>query len=248
MNFLQHKITAAERAANGVISAPDTLSGTPRENKSVFDKLVGFFVDKYNLMLDALQTVSDGLDTHTASQANPHAVTKAQVGLGSVDNTADMDKPIPAAQVQVNTTTSQKLTAAQTAADNAVSVSNSAKSAADGAATTATVAKATADGAAVNAEKALSTATGIAATAQDALFVAKDARTLAESVAIVYDPTTGTQVTVSVALQSIYELVKSAPMTAQDFADNRITVDFFRSKKMTAAEYATRGKQILLGG
>lgn len=31
---------------------------------------------------------------HTQSTENPHEVTKAQVGLGSVDNTADLDKPV----------------------------------------------------------------------------------------------------------------------------------------------------------
>jgi hypothetical protein len=35
---------------------------------------------------------------HIANTANPHAVTKAQVGLGSVDNTADSAKPVSTAQ------------------------------------------------------------------------------------------------------------------------------------------------------
>jgi len=34
---------------------------------------------------------------HEADTANPHAVTKAQVGLGNVDNTADADKPVSTA-------------------------------------------------------------------------------------------------------------------------------------------------------
>ena len=38
--------------------------------------------------------VKDSLDEHIADKANPHQVTKAQVGLGNVDNTADVDKPI----------------------------------------------------------------------------------------------------------------------------------------------------------
>lgn len=36
-------------------------------------------------------------DTHIARVDNPHAVTKAQVGLGNVDNTSDIDKPISTA-------------------------------------------------------------------------------------------------------------------------------------------------------
>ena len=31
---------------------------------------------------------------HVASTSNPHGVTKSQVGLGNVNNTADIDKPI----------------------------------------------------------------------------------------------------------------------------------------------------------
>jgi hypothetical protein len=35
---------------------------------------------------------------HTSDTNNPHSVTKAQVGLGNVDNTADADKPVSTAQ------------------------------------------------------------------------------------------------------------------------------------------------------
>lgn len=37
------------------------------------------------------------LDTHTANTANPHGVTKAQVGLGNVDNISDANKPVSTA-------------------------------------------------------------------------------------------------------------------------------------------------------
>lgn len=38
------------------------------------------------------------LDAHTSNTNNPHNVTKAQVGLGNVDDTSDADKPISSAQ------------------------------------------------------------------------------------------------------------------------------------------------------
>lgn len=38
------------------------------------------------------------IDTHLASTTNPHTVTKAQVGLGSADNTTDVGKPVSTAQ------------------------------------------------------------------------------------------------------------------------------------------------------
>lgn len=36
--------------------------------------------------------------THTSRTDNPHSVTKAQVGLGNVDNTSDVNKPVSTAQ------------------------------------------------------------------------------------------------------------------------------------------------------
>ena len=40
------------------------------------------------------KSVKDSLDEHVADKANPHQVTKEQVGLGNVDNIADIDKPV----------------------------------------------------------------------------------------------------------------------------------------------------------
>lgn len=38
------------------------------------------------------------LASHTSNTSNPHSVTKAQVGLGNVDNTSDLNKPVSTAQ------------------------------------------------------------------------------------------------------------------------------------------------------
>lgn len=40
---------------------------------------------------------------HTFETDNPHGVTKAQVGLGNVDNTSDMNKPVSTAQAAADT-------------------------------------------------------------------------------------------------------------------------------------------------
>ena len=40
---------------------------------------------------------AQSISAHLQNTDNPHAVSKAQVGLGNVDNTADMDKPVSAA-------------------------------------------------------------------------------------------------------------------------------------------------------
>ena len=46
----------------------------------------------------ALEWETGKRDAHEARQDNPHAVTKSQVGLDRVDNTADADKPVSTAQ------------------------------------------------------------------------------------------------------------------------------------------------------
>lgn len=52
--------------------------------KEEFDELV-------KTVLQTLKTVGE---THTGRKDNPHNVTKDQVGLGSVDDTSDLDKPV----------------------------------------------------------------------------------------------------------------------------------------------------------
>ena len=42
-------------------------------------------------------SIEQNLNSHISNQQNPHNVTKAQVGLGNVDNTSDVDKPISTA-------------------------------------------------------------------------------------------------------------------------------------------------------
>lgn len=52
----------------------------------------------YNLTLLINQKVDQvDFDTHLTDYSNPHNVTKEQVGLGEVDNTSDMDKPVSSA-------------------------------------------------------------------------------------------------------------------------------------------------------
>lgn len=41
-----------------------------------------------------INAVQNNLNTHTSNTNNPHNVTKAQLGLANVNNTADLDKPI----------------------------------------------------------------------------------------------------------------------------------------------------------
>lgn len=69
-------INPATTSTAGVMSSSD---------KSKLDSL------KSQAEIDELVTK---LDTHISNKSNPHSVTKAQVGLGNVDNTSDANKPI----------------------------------------------------------------------------------------------------------------------------------------------------------
>lgn len=44
--------------------------------------------------LNPVEQLTKLLFEHINNKFNPHEVTKEQVGLGNVDNTADMDKPV----------------------------------------------------------------------------------------------------------------------------------------------------------
>lgn len=57
-----------------------------------------------NVYLVKDETARTNLSSHTSNTSNPHSVTKAQVGLGNVDNTSDANKPISNAQATVNAT------------------------------------------------------------------------------------------------------------------------------------------------
>lgn len=77
-------------------------------------------------------------DAHSDLKTNPHEVTADQVGLGNVDNTSDMDKPVSHAQeTAISEAKAHGIEAqnmaynAQTAADEAKSMAQTAQETAD---------------------------------------------------------------------------------------------------------------------
>ncbi len=74
-----------------------------------------------------MQTVAESLAMHEARNDNPHGVTKAQVGLGNVDNTADIDKPLSTAQTTAVNLKLDKTAIADNLTTNSSTVALSAK-------------------------------------------------------------------------------------------------------------------------
>lgn len=68
-----------------------SLEGEAAEAKAVGEAL-------YEVRTKAEEYAHILIKAHTDRTDNPHGVTKEQVGLGNVDNTSDMDKPVSTAQ------------------------------------------------------------------------------------------------------------------------------------------------------
>lgn len=91
-------------AVKVVTSIADNLDST--DNQSALSarqgNILGGLIGKLGELLTAAKTnlveavneIYGTIKTHTENNANPHKVTKAQVGLGNADNTSDVNKPI----------------------------------------------------------------------------------------------------------------------------------------------------------
>lgn len=91
--------TATQTALNNKVDKVDNKSLVADSEISKLEAL-NSQSDLEKAIADAKKAGTDAqtnLDTHTASTSNPHKVTKVQVGLGNVDNTSDIDKPISTA-------------------------------------------------------------------------------------------------------------------------------------------------------
>jgi len=81
-----------------LIDITKPVSGNPT-TQSVRDNFAAAAaeIDALDSAVTALQGSVSGFDSHLTDTNNPHAVTKTQIGLGNVDNTSDVNKPISTA-------------------------------------------------------------------------------------------------------------------------------------------------------
>jgi hypothetical protein len=95
------ELADAIKADEGTIAALTTAKINITDIYNALDSVVaGKVLDSRQgkVLNDAIGVVSAALATFIARTDNPNAVTKAQVGLGNVDNTSDAAKPISTAQ------------------------------------------------------------------------------------------------------------------------------------------------------
>lgn len=95
LNFTTYRQEAQQIGRNTLTITSATTSQAGLMSSSDKTKLDGL-KDQAGITSD-INAVQTNLETHINNKSNPHEVTKAQVGLGNVDNTADTDKPISTA-------------------------------------------------------------------------------------------------------------------------------------------------------
>lgn len=120
-------IPAATKTAAGVMTASDktnldnTVQGlaneiTDRTNaiNSLRTELKTYIDNQISDTGSDVTALETKVNNHIANKSNPHTVTKAQVGLGNVNNTSDADKPVSTAQAAAIANAKAAGTAAQT--------------------------------------------------------------------------------------------------------------------------------------
>ena len=93
--------------ANEITNRTNAINALRTELKTYVDDLIA----DTGSDVTALETK---VNSHIANKSNPHTVTKAQVGLGNVNNTSDADKPVSTAQAAAIADAKAAGTAAQT--------------------------------------------------------------------------------------------------------------------------------------
>lgn len=97
--------------ANEITNRTNAINALRTELKTYVDDLIA----DTDTDLTALETK---VNQHIANKSNPHAVTKAQVGLGNADNTSDANKSVSTAQASAIADAKAAGTAAQTSISN----------------------------------------------------------------------------------------------------------------------------------
>lgn len=92
LNFTTYRQEAQQIGRNTLTITSATTSQAGLMSSSDKTKLDGL-KDQAGITAD-IEAVQSNLETHINNKTNPHEVTKAQVGLGNVDNTSDANKPI----------------------------------------------------------------------------------------------------------------------------------------------------------
>ena len=168
------KITPQQIAEKGVIASPDTLTGTPDENKSVFDRLASeIIVPAVNGAIEMLGDVEDDTLEWASDEAQRQANESARQSAEDARVQAEKGRvSAETGRVSAESSRASAESARGTAEDARVQAEKGRASAESG--------RVTAENGRVSAESARATAEQLRAQAEDAREDAEDARELAE--------------------------------------------------------------------
>lgn len=118
-NILEENIPSSytETINTKISSKQDTLNTT--QLAAVNSGITSSLVTK-------ISSNETNITNHIANKLNPHSVTKSQIGLGNVDNTSDVNKPISSATQTALNNKQDKLTAGSniTISNNVISATS----------------------------------------------------------------------------------------------------------------------------
>jgi hypothetical protein len=80
------------------ITLQSNITKEVNDRKGEITRVEKLITDEAATRAQADIDVNEKVDLHIGNKSNPHGVTKAQVGLGNVNNTSDADKPVSTAQ------------------------------------------------------------------------------------------------------------------------------------------------------
>ena len=101
-----HQVTAEQIGLGNVDNTSDIDKPVSTAQQKALDEL------KQSIETENAE-ISENLTTHIQDTENPHKVTKDQVGLGKVDNTSDLEKPISTAQQEAFSKVTEDITSVE---------------------------------------------------------------------------------------------------------------------------------------
>lgn len=239
------KITNADTANKGVVGLPDTpgLSATNMQKK--FDELAtDVIIPKHNSHIDELEATTAAASIGATATAHSVGQTTVQGVLNSLDSAITSEDASLKAYVDAkDNATNARIDAQYALIENAVSTATTAYNTANTAYSTATT--------------AYNRATDAVATANDALTVANGARSYVD-VAVtnltnlimtrttIIDPITGQPEDIQTVINDIFDYMRPAPITAQQYDELGLTAEDYEAYGLTAYQYDMFAAQELL--
>ncbi len=93
-----HRLDLKNQSQDNLLAAKETLNAEISRAKNKENEITNDITNETNRAILSENHILQSLSEHTVNELNPHKVTREQLNLGNVNNTADIDKPVSTAQ------------------------------------------------------------------------------------------------------------------------------------------------------